>query len=79
MTDIEHDKRLDALGAAIASARARADSDLEAPEIGDLLATLNDEIEEARGEEAQAARTRLDKVESQLADIEARFPGVTGG
>ena len=77
MTDIEHDKRLDALGAAIANARARADSDLEAPEIGDLLTALNDEIEEARGEDAHVARPRLDKIETQLKDIEARFPGAT--
>lgn len=71
----EHDARLSRLDAAISAARTRLGerTDLDDTDIGGLLDILNDEIVEARQEHHATAASRLDRVEAQLEEVEARL------
>lgn len=70
-----HDARLERLSAAIAGARTRYEerADLADTDIGSLLETLNGEVGTARLEDADASRGRLNRVESDLEEVEARL------
>jgi len=70
-----HDARLDRLDAAVATARTRYEErqDLVDTDIGSLLETLNEEVGTARLEDADASHRRLDRVQSDLEDVEARL------
>ncbi len=69
------DERLAALGAAIAAARTKlaAEQGFENVEIGDLLATINEDFEAVvEGDEA-ARHAQLDSIEARLAAVQAQM------
>lgn len=71
------DERMKALGAAIESARARLENrdEFENDDVGDLLATINDDFDEVVHEDETAAHARYDQIEQRLASVERRLDG----
>lgn len=69
------DERLKALGTAIGAARSRLDAEqgFENVEIGDLLASINDDFEAVAKDDAAAAHARIDSLETRLAEVQSRI------
>lgn len=75
MAKSDLDERLQRLGAAIAAAQARLGNrrEFENDDIGDLLKTINDDLEEVEHRDAAAAHARYDEIEGRLAAVQARL------
>ena len=69
------DERLKRLGAEIEAARARLGErrGFEKDVIGDLLATINDDLQEVEHRDPAAAHARYDEIEARLAAVRSRL------
>jgi hypothetical protein len=66
------DERLASLGRAIDAARARLAEreSFEHAEIGDILATINADLEAVTHDDAAAAHAAYDRIEARLAEVQ---------
>lgn len=66
------DARIQRLGQAIEAARAKlaAREDFEDDEVGDILATINDDFESVDAEDEAAAHGAYDRLEARLAELQ---------
>ncbi len=73
MVDISTlDKRRARLAAAIRAAKARYEANLGDPGIGDLLTTVNDDLDRIAHEDRDEADRQYDKIEARLAAEQIR-------